>query len=167
MRRAARSQPERVIQGERLIVRPVLRAFTDTRVYNACSGAVLGREWNTSGDLQTTSRSPSSLRSHAFKSVWREPAAGARTGRPGSPPRFRAAFELAATDPDTAIALTSEALAGGLAGLVAERLTRGRAAELPALAPQAIEFALTPYLGVEEAKRIAVSTEPQGSGPAR
>ncbi len=51
--------------------------------------------------------------------------------------------------------LTELALAGGLIGLVAERLGQGRAAELPAIAPEAIQFALTPYLGVEEAKRIA------------
>jgi hypothetical protein len=51
--------------------------------------------------------------------------------------------------------LTEQAIAGGLAGLVAERLTRGCAAELPALAPQAIQFALTPYLGLDVAKRIA------------
>jgi hypothetical protein len=52
--------------------------------------------------------------------------------------------------------LTEMAVAGGLLGLVAERLTRGGTAELPALAPQAVQFALTPYIGVEEAKRIAV-----------
>jgi hypothetical protein len=51
--------------------------------------------------------------------------------------------------------LTEQALAGGLLGMIAERLTAGRAAELPALAPEAIEFALTPYLGTAEAKRIA------------
>ncbi len=61
--------------------------------------------------------------------------------------------------------LTELALAGGLAGLVAERLTRGLAAELPAFAPQAIQFALTPYIGAEEAKRIAASTEPQVPDP--
>lgn len=53
--------------------------------------------------------------------------------------------------------LTEQALAGGLAGIVAERLTRGRAHELPALASEAIQFALTPYVGVEEARRIAAS----------
>jgi hypothetical protein len=53
--------------------------------------------------------------------------------------------------------ITEQALAGGLVGLVAERVARGGAAELPALAPQAIQFALTPYLGAGEAKRIATS----------
>ncbi|HEX3173423.1 MAG TPA: hypothetical protein VHQ43_04290 [Solirubrobacterales bacterium] len=54
--------------------------------------------------------------------------------------------------------LTEHAVAGGIAALIAERLATGRADELPALAPQAIQFALTPYLGAEEAKRIAAAT---------
>jgi hypothetical protein len=53
--------------------------------------------------------------------------------------------------------LTEHALTCGIAALIAERLTMGRAAELPALAPEAIQFALTPYLGAAEAKRIAAS----------
>jgi hypothetical protein len=63
--------------------------------------------------------------------------------------------------------VTEQALAGGLLGLVAERLNAGRAAELPALAPEAIEFTLTPYLGTEEAKRIASLADRPGSGPER
>jgi hypothetical protein len=51
--------------------------------------------------------------------------------------------------------ITERAIAGGIAGLIAERLATGRAAELPALAPEAIQFALTPYLGASEASRIA------------
>ena len=51
--------------------------------------------------------------------------------------------------------VTEQALAGGLAGLVAERLVRDGLADLPALAPEAIQFALTPYIGVAEARRIA------------
>jgi hypothetical protein len=54
--------------------------------------------------------------------------------------------------------LTERGVAGGLAGLVAERLATGRAAELPALAPEAIQFALTPYLGAAEAKRIGAAS---------
>ena len=53
--------------------------------------------------------------------------------------------------------LTEQALAGGIAALIAERLAGGHSAELPALAPEAIQFALTPYLGAAEAKRIAVA----------
>jgi len=51
--------------------------------------------------------------------------------------------------------LTERAIAGGLAGLVAERLGRRRADELPALASEAIQFALTPYLGMDRARRVA------------
>lgn len=53
--------------------------------------------------------------------------------------------------------ITERALAGGVAMLVAQRLDQGRAAELPALAPEAIEFVLTPYVGQEEARRIAAA----------
>jgi hypothetical protein len=48
-----------------------------------------------------------------------------------------------------------KALVGGLAALIATRLERGGAAELPELAPEAIQFVLTPYLDVAEARRIA------------
>jgi hypothetical protein len=63
--------------------------------------------------------------------------------------------------------LTERALAGGLTSLVAERLSAGRAAELPALAPEAIQFALTPYLGPEEAKRTAGLAGRPGRRPDR
>jgi len=46
-------------------------------------------------------------------------------------------------------------LAGGLAAIVAERIDQSRAAELPALIPEAIQFALAPYVGAEAARRIA------------
>jgi len=51
--------------------------------------------------------------------------------------------------------IVEKAMTGGLAMLVAQRLDVGREAELPSLAPEAIQFVLTPYLGTEEAKRIA------------
>jgi hypothetical protein len=51
--------------------------------------------------------------------------------------------------------LTERAVAWSVVMLVAERLDRDRLAELPAIAPQAVEFALTPYVGAAEAKRIA------------
>jgi hypothetical protein len=53
--------------------------------------------------------------------------------------------------------VTEHALAGGIVAIVGERLSRGRTAELPALAPEAIQFVLTPYLGADEACRIAGS----------
>jgi hypothetical protein len=54
--------------------------------------------------------------------------------------------------------LTERALAGGMVTLVAERLERDRLAELPLLAPQAVQFALTPYLGAAAARRVAASS---------
>jgi hypothetical protein len=51
--------------------------------------------------------------------------------------------------------LTERALVGGIATLVAERLDRGCADELARLAPEAIEFALSPYLGPARARQIA------------
>ncbi len=50
---------------------------------------------------------------------------------------------------------TERALAGGVAMLVAQRVDLGRHAELAALAPEAIQFVLTPYLGIDEARRVA------------
>lgn len=47
-------------------------------------------------------------------------------------------------------------LAGGITLLVAQRVDQGLAAGLPELAPDAIQFALTPYLGTREARRIAL-----------
>ncbi len=51
--------------------------------------------------------------------------------------------------------ITERALAGGLASLVAQRVDQGREGELPAVAGEAIQFVLTPYVGVEEAMRVA------------
>ena len=51
--------------------------------------------------------------------------------------------------------MTEHAIAGGIASLIADRVARGRAAELPGLAREAIQFALTPYLGTDEAIRVA------------
>jgi hypothetical protein len=50
---------------------------------------------------------------------------------------------------------TERALAGGVTMLVAQRVDLGRHAELPALAPEAIQFVLTPYLGIDEARQVA------------
>lgn len=54
--------------------------------------------------------------------------------------------------------ITERAMAGGLAMLIAQRLDMGRAAELPALAAEAIQFVLTPYMGTERARRFAAGT---------
>jgi hypothetical protein len=52
---------------------------------------------------------------------------------------------------------TERSIAGGVATIVANRVDRGRAGELLDLVPEVVQFALTPYLGTEEAKRIAAS----------
>lgn len=51
--------------------------------------------------------------------------------------------------------IVEKAMTGGLATLVAQRLDLGRESELPALAAEAVQFVLTPYLGTEEARRLA------------
>jgi hypothetical protein len=51
--------------------------------------------------------------------------------------------------------ITEKAMVGGVAMLVAHRVDLGRQAELPDLASEAIQFALTPYLGTQEARRVA------------
>jgi hypothetical protein len=52
--------------------------------------------------------------------------------------------------------LTEKMMIGGLATLIAQRLDFGRHVELPTLAPEAIQFVLTPYLGAEEARGVAL-----------
>jgi hypothetical protein len=54
--------------------------------------------------------------------------------------------------------ITEKAMVGGLAMLVAQRLDRGRAAELPGATAEAIQFVLTPYLGTEQARRVAAES---------
>jgi hypothetical protein len=51
--------------------------------------------------------------------------------------------------------ITEQAMAGGVTMLVSQRVDQGKAEELPALAPEAIQFVLTPYLGADEARRVA------------
>ena len=62
---------------------------------------------------------------------------------------------------------TERALAGGVAMLVAQRLDLGKHAELPALAAEAAQFVLTPYLGIDEARRVAAANLSQGWDGAR
>jgi|SRR5689334_1275695 len=52
--------------------------------------------------------------------------------------------------------ITERAMASGVAMLVAQRLSLGREAELPALAGEAVQFVLTPYLGTAGARRLAL-----------
>ncbi len=50
-------------------------------------------------------------------------------------------------------------LAGGVTFLVARRLDQGRGEDLPALAPEAVQFVLAPYLGPERARRTAATSQ--------
>ncbi|MGD9737189.1 MAG: TetR/AcrR family transcriptional regulator [Solirubrobacterales bacterium] len=49
---------------------------------------------------------------------------------------------------------TEEAIVGGIAALLGRRVQAGEAGEIAELLPQVAEFALTPYLGIDEARRI-------------
>ncbi len=51
--------------------------------------------------------------------------------------------------------ITEKTMVGGVAMLIAQRLNFDRCSELPAIAPEATQFVLTPYLGAAEAKRVA------------
>lgn len=50
---------------------------------------------------------------------------------------------------------TEEALVGGIVSLISRRIIAGQAAELEALLPDLVEFALTPYIGSDEAGKVA------------
>jgi hypothetical protein len=54
---------------------------------------------------------------------------------------------------------TERSLAGGVAAIVANRVDRGRAGELPGLTAEMVQFILTPYIGTEEARRIATARD--------
>jgi len=49
---------------------------------------------------------------------------------------------------------TDEAVVGGIASLMGRRVLAGEAGQLPELFPEILEFVLTAYVGVEEARRI-------------
>jgi AcrR family transcriptional regulator len=50
---------------------------------------------------------------------------------------------------------TEEALVGGMMSLISRRIIAGKVAELETLLPDLVEFILTPYLGSDEAAKIA------------
>ncbi len=64
-------------------------------------------------------------------------------------------------------ATTERSLAGGVATIVANRVGRERAAELPGLIADVVQFVLTPYKGTEEAKRMAARSDWPHSQPDR
>jgi AcrR family transcriptional regulator len=49
---------------------------------------------------------------------------------------------------------TDEAVVGGIASLLGRRVLAGEAEQIDKLLPEVLEFALTPYLGTAEARRI-------------
>jgi AcrR family transcriptional regulator len=51
-------------------------------------------------------------------------------------------------------AATDEAVVGGIASMLGRRLLAGDGGRLDQLLPDVLEFALTPYLGIAEARRI-------------
>lgn len=52
---------------------------------------------------------------------------------------------------------TDEAVVGGIASLLGRRVLAGEAEKIDQLLPEVLEFALTPYLGTAEARRIVSS----------
>ena len=88
---------------------------------------------------------------------------GLRAGR-GVYDRYQAAVESfvpylrqgapAAPDGDPVPAATDEAVVGGIASLLGRRVLAGEAEQIDTLLPDVLEFALTPYLGAVEARRI-------------
>jgi AcrR family transcriptional regulator len=55
---------------------------------------------------------------------------------------------------DRVPAATDEAVVGGIASLLGRRVLAGQAEQVDELLPEVLEFALTPYLGAAEARRI-------------
>jgi hypothetical protein len=53
---------------------------------------------------------------------------------------------------------TEEALVGGMVSLVSRRIVAGQTEELESLLPDLTEFALGPFVGSDEATRIAQGT---------
>jgi len=50
---------------------------------------------------------------------------------------------------------TEEALVGGMVSLISRRIVAGQTAELESLLPDLVEFTLAPYVGNDEAARVA------------
>jgi len=88
---------------------------------------------------------------------------GLRAGR-GVYDRYQAAVESFvvyfrdgapdAPDGEEVPEATDEAVVGGIAALLGRRVLAGEAEQIEQLLPDVLEFALTPYLGTAEARRI-------------
>jgi AcrR family transcriptional regulator len=61
---------------------------------------------------------------------------------------------------------TEEALVGGISLLIARRVIAGQAEGLEELLPDLVQFTLTPYLGPEQAERLAELPAPTASSTA-
>jgi AcrR family transcriptional regulator len=72
-----------------------------------------------------------------------------QTGREGRPPEV-----LSRLSPTT-----EEALVGGMVSLISRRIIAGKAEQLEELLPDLVEFTLTPYLGSEEASKLAQESD--------
>ena len=68
-------------------------------------------------------------------------------------PQLRAGAPRA-LDGATVPTAMDEAVVGGIASLLSRRVLAGEAERIDELLPEALEFALTPYLGTTEARRI-------------
>jgi len=71
-------------------------------------------------------------------------------------PYLREGRELVAEGPSFP-ATTERGLIGSIASQIGRKASAGKAASLPALLPELIQFVLTPYLGSAEARRVALS----------
>lgn len=74
----------------------------------------------------------------------------ARSDAPGAPDGVGSAGPSAGS-----AALIDEAIVGGVASMLGRRVHAGDAEQLEAALPEVVEFALTPYLGADEARRIS------------
>lgn len=72
-------------------------------------------------------------------------------------PYLRAGAPGGADDDRGATAAADEAVVGGIASLLGRRVLAGEANQLERFLPELAEFALTPYVGVAEARRIISS----------
>jgi AcrR family transcriptional regulator len=58
-------------------------------------------------------------------------------------------------DPDSFPATTEGGIIGSISSMIGRKIATGEAERLPALLPSLVQFALTPYLGAAEARRVA------------
>ena len=71
------------------------------------------------------------------------------------PALLRGRLEL--SDPDSLPLSTEDSLLGGMVSLATRSILAGEAESLPALLPDLVEFALSPYLGADRATDLAAS----------